>query len=82
MATTTKEIITGEWKQISEGDCTMQSLKKGIIYNVSISAEPPSASSISLLLDEPTTFAYKTPVWVKIEAKGSVGMQQAVNIIK
>ena len=82
MVDTTKHAVTGEWQQVSEGDCTIQSESPGPIYEVAITSDLPSDAFITMPFDEPTTFAYKTPVWLRLHAKGSASLEKMVNIIK
>lgn len=82
MATTLKQSITSEWQQVSEGDCTIQSETPNSVYEVAVTTEPPTDSFIVMPFDEATTFAYKTPVWLRLQAKGAVSLERAVNIIK
>lgn len=88
MAATTQQAITGNWQKVSDSDCTMQSETPNTLYDISVgvtapsdSASPPDARII-INLGEPKTFAYKSPVWVRLNAKGSVGQQRVINIIK
>lgn len=60
----------------------MQSEKTGITYHVVVSIEQPTVAKIALKLDEPTTFAYKTPVWVRLESRGNDSNKHIINIIK
>ena len=81
--TTTQILITGEWQQISDSDCTVQSVKAGTLYSVSIGIDAPTTDAIiKIRLDEPTTFAYKSPVWLRLNAKGGASMSSTINIIK
>lgn len=83
MAISTSQVtITSQWQQVSDGDCTLQSIEASELYNVSIGADQPTDALIILPLKEPTTFAYKSPVWVRLNAKGFVGLQRVLNIIK
>lgn len=79
---TAQQVVTGEWQQIGGGDCTIQSSKTGVLYNISIGAAVPTEVSLVLKLDEPTTFAYKEPVWVRLHAKGNSAMRNTINVIK
>lgn len=82
MVDTTKQAITGEWQQISEGDCTIQSESPTAIYEVAVTAVLPTDASIRLSLGKATTFAYKTPVWLRLQEKGNSSLERIVNIIK
>lgn len=82
MVDTTKHAVTGEWQQVSEGDCTIQSDSLGHIYEIAVTTELPSNTFITMSLDEATTFAYKTPVWLRLQAKGAASLERTVNIIK
>lgn len=81
MVDTTKQAITGAWQQISEGDCTVQSESPTAIYEVAVTTELPTDAFIWLSLGEATTFAYKTPVWLRLQAKGNSSLERLVNII-
>lgn len=78
---TSQQAVTSDWVQVSAGDCTMQSSKSGIIYDVSVGEAQPT-SGLSIKLDEPLTFAYKAPVWLRLNASGNASSQRFVNIIK
>lgn len=82
MATTSKQLITSEWQQVSDGDCTIQSELPNTTYEVTVTTEPPTDSFITMQLTEATTFAYKTPVWLRLHEKGAANLERAVNIIK
>lgn len=82
MAITAQQVVTGSWVQISGGDCTIQSVKAGTLYNISIGTPAPTEASLTLDLDKPTTFAYKEPVWARLNAKGNASMTSVLNIIK
>lgn len=82
MADTTGQVVTGEWVQISDSDCTVQCSKYGSKFDVSIGASAPTEASLILTLDEPTTFSYKSPVWLRLHAKGNISYQREVAIIK
>lgn len=81
-ATTLQIAITGEWQKVSESDCTMQSETENTTYDISVGIDQPTEALIHMKLDTPKTLAYKTPVWVRLRAKGSVGQQRVINIIK
>lgn len=81
-ATTIKIPVSSSWTQISEGDCTVQSPSKGAIYEAAVSLAMPEDAFITLTLEEATTFAYKTPVWLRLQEKGVVGLERFINIIK
>ena len=76
-----QQAITSEWVQVSAGDCTMQSDKAGVIYDISVGETQPTAG-LALKLDRPITFAYKAPVWVRLNAKGNAALTRSINIIK
>lgn len=83
MTDTTQKTVTGGWQKISDSDCTLQSVRAGKIYDVGIGTSAPLGdAALTLLLDEPTTFAYKSPVWVRLNSKGNAGMSSALNVIK
>lgn len=83
MAITTSQLaVTSSWQQVSESDCTLQSNVYGTKYHVAVGTETPTDAALFLNLDEPTTFSYKEPVWVRLSAKGPSGMQRVLNIIK
>lgn len=82
MAITVQQAVTGSWVKISEGDCTIQSVKAGTLYNISVGTPAPTEAALALKLDEPTTFAYKSPVWARLNAKGNAGMSSTINVIK
>lgn len=82
MATTEKQAVTSDWTQVSEGDCTMQSQSSGTIYEAAVSLAMPEDAFITLPLDEATTFAYKTPVWLRLQEKGASDLERFINIIK
>lgn len=79
--TTTQMVITSQWQKVSEGDITMQSEKEGTLYDFAIGTGVPTAGLL-INLDEPTTIAYKEPVWLKLRAKGSASHQRLINVIK
>lgn len=81
MLTTTQKAITSDWQKVSEGNCTMQSDIAGVMYDVSIGATEPTDAAISVKLNEPTTFAYAEPVWVRLRAKGANNYSRTINII-
>lgn len=81
MLTTTQKSITSDWQKVSDGNCTMQSDVAGIMYDVSIGATEPSDAAISVKLNEPTTFSYAEPVWVRLRAKGNASYSKTINII-
>lgn len=78
---TVEQVITSDWVQVSAGDCTMQTVKAGVIYDISVGEIEPT-TGLALKLDRPITFAYKTPVWVRLHAKGNAALQRSINIIK
>lgn len=82
MTITVKQLITSEWQQVSDGDCTIQSEAPNSVYEIAVTAEPPTDAFIFMELSEATTFAYKTPVWLRLRAKGTASLERAVNIIK
>lgn len=82
MAETTQKLITASWMEISAGDCTLQAVGSDSLYNVYIGTEPPSDSFLVLSLLEPATFAYKTAVWVRLDAKGNAGMSEDIIVIQ
>lgn len=82
MADTTGQLVTGEWVKVSESDCTIQCSKPGAKFDVSIGVTAPTEAALILLLDEPTTFSYKSPVWLRLHAKGNASYQRQVAIIK
>lgn len=82
MADTTGQVVTTEWVQVSESDCTVQCSKPGSKFDISIGVAEPTEASLVLFLDEPTTFSYKSPVWLRLHAKGNVSYQRQVAIIK
>ena len=82
MAITAQQVITGNWIKVSDGDCTMQSEASGILFDIAVSPTEPVQGSLFVSLDQPTTFAYKTAVWVRLNAKGGISMQCIINIIK
>lgn len=82
MAQTLQETITSAWKQVSTGDCTIQSETASTMYEVAVGDVEPIAGSLLVKLDEPANFAYKSPVWLRLHAKGSAGQQRVVNVIK
>ncbi len=83
MADTTQITATGGWQKISDSDCTLQSVRAGTVYDVGIGeSEPSGNAALTLPLDEPTTFSYKSPVWVRLHAKGNAGMSSTLNVIK
>lgn len=67
--------------QISTGDCTIQTAKAGVVYDISVGEAQPT-TGLALKLDRPITFAYKSPVWVRLNAKGNASQSRSVNIIK
>ena len=79
---TTKLVVTSEWQQASASDCTMQSEVVGTKYHIAIGAATPVDGFLTLRLDEPTTFAYKEPVWVRLSAKGPINLEANLNIIQ
>lgn len=82
MADTTKATITGEWQKISSSDCTIQSPSAGTLYDVAVGTGTPTDSFLTLNLNEPATFAYKSDVWVRLHAKGNSSMQKTITVIK
>lgn len=82
MVDTVKQLVGSQWQQVSEGDCTIQSESPGPIYEVAITSDLPSDAFITMPFDEATTFAYKTPVWLRLQAKGSASLERTVNMIK
>lgn len=78
MAETTQQVITSEWQKISDSDCTMQSSLIDTSYNVSIGADAPTDNFLTLKMAEPVTFAYKSPVWVRLYPRNGVN---SVNIV-
>ncbi len=82
MANTTGQVVTAEWVQVSESDCTVQCSKPGARFDVSIGVAAPTEASLTLLLNEPTTFSYKSPVWLRLHEKGNASYQRQVSIIK
>lgn len=82
MANTTGQLVAGDWVQVSDSDCTIQCSKPGSKFDVSIGADTPTEASLVLFLDEPTTFSYKSPVWLRLHAKGNISYQRQVAIIK
>lgn len=79
--TTAEQVITGEWVQVSTGDCTMQTARAGVVYDISVGEATPTVG-LALKLDRPITFAYKAPVWVRLNAKGNATVQRSIHIIK
>lgn len=82
MADTTGQVVTGEWVQVSESDCTIQCSKPGARFDVSIGATAPTEASLMVLLNKPTTFSYKSPVWLRLHDKGNAGYERLVSVIK
>lgn len=82
MADTTGQVVTGEWVQVSDSDCTIQCSKPGAKFDISIGVSAPTDAALTLLLDEPTTFSYKSPVWLRLHHKGNSSYQRQVAIIK
>lgn len=82
MVDTVSQSVNTQWQQVSEGDCTIQSDSPGHIYEIAVTTELPSDTFITMSLDEATTFAYKTPVWLRLQAKGAASLERTVNIIK
>ena len=81
MATTTQATITTAWAKISDGDCTVQSKITGVAYDfeVAVSTTTPSSASLRISLAIPITFAYKTPIWLRLTDNSA---PRVVNIIK
>ena len=79
---TTQIAVSSDWQQVSDSDCTIQSLKKDIRYDFAVGVSQPDAAFLSDTMDTPTTFAYKEPVWLRLADKGPVGKQEIINIIK
>ena len=83
MAATEQLSVTSTWQQVAISDCTIQSETSNAIYDVFIGELAPNNDiALKLPLDEPTTFAYKTPVWLRLNAKGPFGMERIITIIK
>lgn len=82
MADTTGQVVTGEWVKVSDSDCTIQCSKPFVKFDISIGVSAPTDAALTLLLDEPTTFSYKSPVWLRLHAKGNDSYQRLVVIIK
>ena len=83
MADTTTQVVTGTWVKVSDSDCTIQSADNtGIRFDVSIGLSTPTDAALRVILDEATTFAYKSPVWVKLNAKGNASNQRTINVVK
>lgn len=82
MADTTGQVVTTEWVQVSDNDCTVQCMKPGARFDVSIGVSSPTEASLTLLLNKPTTFSYKSPVWLRLHEKGSASYQRLVSVIK
>lgn len=83
MAVTEQFVVTSAWQQVAISDCTMQSITGNTIYDVFVGElAPVDDIALKLPLLEPTTFAYKTPVWIRLNAKGPSNMERRINIIK
>lgn len=82
MTDTTGQVVTSEWVQVSDSDCTVQCMKPGAKFDVSIGAPAPTEASLTLLLNKPTTFSYKSPVWLRLHEKGSAAYERQVAVIK
>lgn len=82
MANTTGQLVAGDWVQVSDSDCTIQCSKPGSKFDISIGVAEPTEAALTLYLDEPTTFSYKSPVWLRLHAKGNVSYQRQIAVIK
>lgn len=78
MADTMQQVVTNEWQKISDSDCTMQSSLIDTSYNVAIGADTPTDNFLTLKMAEPVTFAYKSPVWVRLFPRYGIN---SVNIV-
>lgn len=82
MAETTQQAITTEWQKVSESDCTIQSVRIDVFYNVSVGATAPTDNYLTLKVAEPVTFAYKSPVWMRLHHSDSPVSSVDIVIIK
>lgn len=81
--TTTQMTVTSAWMKVSDGDCVMQSELPHVMYEIALSATTPASNArLVMLLTEPTTFDRKTPVWIRLHAKGNAAESQIINVIK
>ena len=81
MISTTSQVVTGEWQQVSAGDCTIQLFEDSSLYDISIGDDTPT-DALTINIGEPITLAYSSAVWVRLHAKGSSSMSKQINIIK
>jgi len=83
MVATTKVTVSKSWSKVSDGDCTMQSVNPSNSYHVAVGANAPTTDAyLTLPLFEPTTLAYKTPVWCKLSLSSLLKDNAVLNIIK
>lgn len=80
MAETTQVIVSKLWSKVSDGNCTIQAIQKGV-YDIAVGAtEPIDDACIKISLNEPTNFSYASPVWCKLPQGGIETVK--INVIK